>query len=91
LMSRLETLCQVVLLDFVHLGLNSLENLLEFLRLQRDHLVVVGDLLNVLNLFSLSLRLHFHYAVFELRASRVLRYHFLNDLITPFLHASSAQ
>lgn len=64
-------------------ALNSLEDLSELLGLERYSLVVVLDLLDVVDLLSLSLRLHLHNGLFQFLLTLVL----VNNAVDEFVLA----
>ena len=54
-----------ILVNFLHMRLYLLEDLLESLALERHRLIIVSDFLDFLNLFLLRLTLHLRDLVFK--------------------------
>lgn len=70
-----------VLLNIMHVALNSLEDLLELVSFQRNNLVIVVDLLDVFDLFFLCLDFNSQYFFLDYLLIWVLIYHTLDKLI----------
>ena len=71
-----------LLLDVCHVGLDSLEDLPELLRLEGDDLVVVVDLFDVLNLLPLCLSLCARHLLLEILSLGVFLYHRVDHFVT---------
>jgi len=78
----IDSLSSCIILDLVHLKLNSFEDLLELLGLQRNDLVVISDFLDIFNLFSLCLGFHSCYLIFKVLLQGKVGNHVANDLLT---------
>ena len=88
LMSSFEFVLSLILLDLMHLRLNTFENLLQFVCFQWNDLVVIGDLLHAFDLVAFGLRLGAGDLVLKVFLVRISVNHAREDLISVCLHTS---